>query len=149
MKKRDMAPWFEYAGYAVLAYALFWAIWAFVNPGDFDVFRGTAQRVAGGGSVFFRNPTMAMYPLGYLVVLYIFGFFLVGWVTVYMGHMLKGRQNPGSLVGMMLIVSVVFLWKFISVMGASPFLGAMGVVAFAFETVVLIMYYFAKPDVLE
>ncbi|NOZ91880.1 hypothetical protein GM182_00965 [bacterium 3DAC] len=144
MRKREMAPWFEYAGYAVLAYALLWGIWAFINPDDFEVFRGVARQMAGGGSMFFRNPTMAMYPLGYLIVLYIFGFFLVGWVTVYMGHMLRKRENPGSLVGMMLIVSVVFVWKFLSVMSDTPFLAAMGVVAFGFETVVLIMYYFAK-----
>ncbi len=144
MKKYNMGPWFEYAGYAVLAYALLWGLWAFVNPGDFDVFRGAARQMAGGGSIFFRNPTMAMYPLGYLVVLYIFGFLLVGWVTVYMGNMIKKRENPGSLVGMMLIVSLVFLWKFISVISQTPFLASMGIVAFGIETIVLIMFYFAK-----
>ncbi len=143
MKKRDMAPWFEYAGYAVLAYALLWALWVFINPSDFDAFRGVARQMTGG-SMFFRNPTMAMYPLGYIVVLYIFGFFLVGWVTVYMGRMLRKRENPGSLVGMMLIVSVVFIWKFASVISQTPFIGSMGVVAFGFETIVLVMYYFAK-----
>jgi|GEM_PF-2420699 len=149
MRKKDMARWFEYAGYTVLAYALFWGLWAFLNPDDFEAFRGTARQMQAGGSLFFKNPTMAMYPLGYIVVLYIFGFFLVGWVTVYMGNMLKNRQNPGSLVGMMLLVSLVFIWKFVSVYAQTPFLASMGIIAFGVESGVLIAYYFAKPDVLE
>ena len=43
MSKRDMARWFEYAGYTVLAYVLFWGLWVFLNPDGFEVFSGTAR----------------------------------------------------------------------------------------------------------
>ena len=140
-----MANVFEYVGYGVLAYSLFWALWAFISPDSFEPLRGTARQMQETGSIFFQNPTMAMYPLGYIVVLYVFGFLLVGWITVYMGRMLRRHESPGSLVGMMLIVSVVLLWKFIAVFMETPFLAALGVIVFGIESIALFMYYFVKP----
>ena len=141
MERKDVATFMEYGGYLSIIFAVFWGFWAIMRPEDFSMFRRVATGTVAGGSVFFRSPELTM---GWMVVLYAFAFFLVGFVSVYMAYMVRRKEDPGSLVAMMLMISVVLVFKYATMVTKSPFICSLGLMVSIIQSLSLSAFYLRR-----
>ena len=150
MDRKTVSLILEYAGYAVLVFAIVWAIMAFLMPDSFMPLKGIPPGPGGGGetSPFWGNPSVQM-PLGALVFLYDVGYLLVGFVTVYIARMVLRRENPGTLTWMIGITAVAYIYKLSSLMATNPFVAVLGILIMLFLLLALFSVRFVAHELIR
>jgi hypothetical protein len=150
MDRKTVSLILEYAGYAVLVFAVVWAIMAFLMPDSFLPLKGIPPGPGAGGntSPFWGNPSTQI-PLGALVFLYDVGYLLIGFVTVYIARMVLRRENPGTLTWMIGITAAAYIYKLLSLLPTNPLVAILGAVIMLFLLFALFSIRFVAHELIR